>query len=189
MVAAAPRPISFDGLLGRQIIDLHVWAVRQGLLGAAGEELFGGFCQRLIDAGVPLWRGYAAMRTLHPQWGGYGYDWRRELNAIEPQQFGRRVGPNWLKSPFAYLLEQATTMAGDGHPWLDLRRHLTGPEAQLDFPVLEELAAAGGSDYFAEIVRFGSEGDPSHGTGIAYSFATDRATGFSDDDLTLLKAV
>jgi hypothetical protein len=59
-------------------------------------------------------------------------------------------------------------MAGDGHPWLDLRRHLTGPEAQLDFPVLEELAAAGGSDYFAEIVRFGSEGDPSHGTGIAY---------------------
>jgi hypothetical protein len=63
MVAAAPRPISFDGPLGRQIIDLHVWIVRRGLLGTAGEELFGGFCQRLIDAGVPLWRGYAAMRT------------------------------------------------------------------------------------------------------------------------------
>jgi hypothetical protein len=27
------RPISFDGTLGRQIIELHVWAVRQGLLG------------------------------------------------------------------------------------------------------------------------------------------------------------
>jgi adenylate cyclase len=74
MTADVRRPISFDGPLGRRIIDVHVWAVRQGLLGAAGEEVFGGFCQRLIDTGVPLWRGYAAMRTLHPQWGGYGYD-------------------------------------------------------------------------------------------------------------------
>ena len=38
-----------------------------------------------------------------------------------------------------------------GDPWLHLRRHLTGPDAQLDFPVLKELAAEGGSDYFAEI--------------------------------------
>jgi len=55
--------------------------------------------------------------------------------------------------------------------------------------VLEELAAAGGSDYFAQIVRFGAEGDLSHGTGIAYSFAIDRPGGFRDDDLALLKAV
>jgi adenylate cyclase len=184
-----PQPLSFDAPLGRQIIDLHVWAVRQGLLGAAAEELFAGFCRRLIDAGAPLWRGYAAMRTLHPQWGGYGYSWRRELNAIEPQQFGRGVGPNWLQSPFAYLLQQAKTVAGDGDPWLHLRRRLTGRAAQLDFPVLEELAAAGGSDYFAEIIRFGADGDLSHGTGIVYSFATDRPAGFSDDDLTLLRAV
>jgi adenylate cyclase len=62
------RPISFEAPLGRRIIDLHVWAVRQGLSGAAAEELFAGFCRRLADAGVPLWRSFAAMRTLHPQW-------------------------------------------------------------------------------------------------------------------------
>ena len=151
--------------------------------------MFDGFCRRLVEAGVPLWRGYAAMRTLHPQWGGYGYHWRRDLGTVEPQQFGRAIGPDWRQSPFFYLLEQAKTTAEQDSPWLHLRRRLTGPAAQLDFPVLEELAAAGGSDYFAEIVRFGGEHDLSHGTGIAYSFATDRPAGFSDDDLALLQAV
>jgi adenylate cyclase len=186
---AEPRPISFDAPLGRRIIELHVWAVRQGLLGAAAEELFAGLCRRLADAGVPLWRTFAAMRTLHPQWGGYGYSWQRDEDAIELLQFGRRDGPAWLESPFAHLLRQANARTGVQEPWLHLRRHLTGPDAQLDFPVLEELAAEGGSDYFAEIVGFGAEQDPSYGTGVAYSFATDRPGGFYDDDLALLQAV
>ena len=184
-----PLPQSFDAPLGRKIIELHVWVVRQGLLGTAAEELFAGFCRRLADAGVPLWRSFAAMRTLHPQWGGYGYSWQREQDAIEPQQFGRRDGPAWLESPFAYLLRQANARTDAQEPWLHLRRHLTGPDAQLDFPVLEKFATEGGSDYFAEIVRFGAEDDLSHGTGVAYSFATDRRGGFHDDDLALLKAV
>jgi len=55
--------------------------------------------------------------------------------------------------------------------------------------LLDQLADAGATDYFAEIVRFGSTDDPSRGTGIGYSFATDRLGGFDDDDLLLLKAV
>ncbi len=186
-----PRPISFDAPLGQRIIELHVWAVRQGLLGTAAAELFDGFCQRLVLGGLPLWRASAAMRTLHPQWGGYSYLWRRDLNAIEPSQFERdnENSQVWLTSPFAYLVGQARAEGGSGDPWRHLRRHLCGPEALLDFPLLEELARAGGTDYFAQIVRFGPEGDASRGTGIAYSFTTDRREGFSEDDLTLLRAV
>src|SRR5437868_2754826 len=186
------RPaIDHDGALRRQIIELHVWAVRQGLLGTAAAELFDGFCQRLVLGGLSLWRASAAMRTLHPQWGGYSYLWRRDLNTIEPSKFERdnensRV---WLTSPFAYLVGQARAEGGSGDPWRYLRRHLCGPEALLDFPLLEELAGAGGTDYFAQIVRFGPEGDASRGTGIAYSFTTDRGEGFGEDDLTLLRAV
>ena len=186
-----PPAINYDGALGRQVIELHVWAVRQGLLGIGAAELFEGFCRRLALAGVRLWRASAAMRTLHPQWGGYSYTWRRDLNAIEPAQFERgderrRV---WLTSPFAFLVAQAQTRPVDADPWLHLRRRLTGPAAQLDFPVLEELADDGATDYFAQIVRFGPEGDASRGTGIAYSFATDRREGFGEDDVTLLRAV
>lgn len=187
-----PRPVSFDAPLGRQIIELHVWAVRQGLLGTAAAELFDGFCQRLVTAGVPLWRGFAGMRTLHPQWAGYTYTWRRDLNAIQPAQFERsdEYEQEVLNSPFNYLNHQAKTSTAEGDPWLHLRRRLTGPKAQLDFTLLKALAAAGATDYFAETVRFGADGDPSRGMGIGYSFATDRPEGFrDDDDLLLLKAV
>ncbi|HYZ40852.1 MAG TPA: adenylate/guanylate cyclase domain-containing protein, partial [Stellaceae bacterium] len=186
-----PRPISFDGPLGQRIIDLYVWAVRQGLLGIAAAELFDGFCQRLIIAGVPLWRGFAGMRTLHPQWAGYTYTWLRDLNAIRPVQFERsdQYEQEVLNSPFTYLNRQAKTSNAEGDPWRHLRRRLAGPEAQLDFPLLEGLAAAGATDYFVETVRFGADGDPSRGMGIGYSFATDRPEGFREDDLMLLKAV
>jgi adenylate cyclase len=183
--------LSFDGPLGRQIIELHTWVVREGIRGAAADALFDGLCQRLVIAGVPLWRAFAGMPTLHPQWGGYSYTWRRDLNAIEPAQFGRgyEYEQILLHSPFGYLIRQMENSAQEGDPWLYLRRCLAGPEAVLDFPILEDLAAAGASDYFAQVVRFGADGDPSHGTGIGYSFATDRPGGFRGDDLVLLRAV
>jgi adenylate cyclase len=184
-------PLGFDSALGKQIIDLHVWAVGQGLRGAAAEALFDGLCQRLVVAGVPLWRAFAGMRTLHPQWAGYSYTWRRDINAVQPAQFarGEQYEQDLLSSPFTGLIRQWRTLTEEDDPWRRLRRRLAGPEAQLDFPVLEELAAAGATDYFAEVVGFGAGGDPSRGTGIAYSFATDRAGGFCEDDLMLIQAV
>ena len=184
-------PLSFDGPLGRQIVELHTWVVREGIRGAAADAVFDGLCQRLVIAGAPLWRAFVGMPTLHPQWGGYSYTWRRDLNAIEPSQFGRgyEYEQILLNSPFGYLIRQMENSAQEGDPWLYLRRRLTGPEARLDFPILKEIAAAGASDYFAEVVQFGADGDPSHGTGIGYSFATDRPEGFLDDDLVLLRAV
>ena len=165
--------------------------VREGIHGATAAVLFDGLCQRLVMAGVPLWRGFIGMPTLHPQWGGYSYTWRRDLNAIEPSQFerGYEYEQILLNSPFGYLIRQVENSGQEGDPWQYMRRRLAGPEARLDFPVLKELAAAGAADYFAEVVRFGADGDPSHGTGIGYSFATDRPEGFNDDDLVLLRAV
>jgi adenylate cyclase len=186
-----PLPQSFDAPLGRKIIELHVWAVGEGLRGADAASLFDGLCQRLVAAGVPLRRGFAGMPTLHPQWGGYGYTWWRHLNAIQPAQFerGDEYEQELMSSPFGLLMRQAETSAPDRDPWLYLRRRLVGPEAQLDFANLKRHAAAGATDYFAEVVGFGAEGDPSYGTGIGYSFTTDRPNGFREDDLTLLKAV
>jgi adenylate cyclase len=178
---------SFDDALGRRIVDLHIWAVHEGLRGATAYELFDGFCQRLVAAGVPLWRGFAGTQTLHPQWSGYGYLWRRDLNAIQPEPFARRIqaGPDWLDSPFRHLVDRAS--AGDRNP--AMRRRLAAGAAEQDFPLLRDLAAAGATDYLGKVYSFGAPGDRSHGTGIAYSFATDRAGGFGEDDVALLDAV
>ena len=75
---------TFDDALGHRIIGTHMWAVREGLRSAGAYELFDGYCQRLVIDGIELWRAHLAMETLHPQWSGYGYTWRRDLNAIEP---------------------------------------------------------------------------------------------------------
>ena len=140
---------------------------------------------------MPLWRGFAGVQTLHPQWGGYSLTWQREAG---PRRAGaprarRRIRPRSAGKPVC------AADAGGAIPprarlgWPSLRRRLSGPERQLDFPVLERLAAAGATDYFAQIVRFGPPGDPSYGSGMGYSFATDRAGGFTDDDLRLIEAV
>src|SRR3974377_2375651 len=117
-------PQSFDAPLGRKIIELHVWAVGEGLRRANRAALFDGLCQRLVGASVPLWRGFAGMRTLHPQWAGYTYTWRRDLNAIQPVQFERsdEYEQEVLNSPFTYLTRQAEISAQGGDPWQNLRR-------------------------------------------------------------------
>jgi len=193
---ASPSPLapllqSFDDPLGRKIIELHVWAVGEGLRGTEVAPLFDGLCQRLVIAGVPLWRTFAGMRTLHPQWGGYAYTWWRDSGIERPAQFarGNQYEQNLQASVFGHLRRQADEQGKEIRPLLHLRRRLVGSEALLDFPPLEDLAAAGATDYFAALVGFGDGEDVSRGNGIGYSFATDRPEGFRDDDLVLLKAV
>ena len=182
---------SFDTALGRKIVELHVWATRQGLLGAEAEVLLAGLCRHLEEAGLALWRAFAGMRTLHPQWAGYAYIWWRGRGRVEPAQFerGRTYEEAVANSVFGHLARQLEAHGNRGEQWQDLRLRLAGPEARHDFPGLADLAAAGGTDFFAMLVGFGRDGDASRGTGIGFSFATDRGGGFSDDDLLLLRAV
>jgi adenylate cyclase len=180
---------SFDTRLGQRIIALNIWAMRQGLAGATAETLFGELCQSLVVAEVPLSRAFAGMRTLHPQWGGYGYTWRRGLG-VEREQFERSslYETSIADSPFSELIGRLTDAAGEEKPWAWLRRRLAGPAAKLDFPVLAARAAAGATDYFAMLFGFAA-GDPSRGSGIGFAFETDRKEGFAEDDVLLLQAV
>jgi len=177
---------TFDDALGRRIVDTHIWAVREGLRGADAYHLFDGYCQRLVIAGAPLWRAHAAMDTLHPQWNGYGYIWRRDLNAIEPEQYAHESSEReaWLQSPFEHLIRRS--LGGEDNPSIRCRLEM-GPE-QRGFPVLKEFFALGATDYVAHLFAFGEDGDRSQGSGIVYSFASDRKGGFSDDDTTLVQA-
>jgi adenylate cyclase len=180
------RHRTFDDALGRRIVDTHIWAVRAGLRGADAYHLFDGYCQRLVIDGIPLWRAHAAMETLHPQWNGYGYTWRRDLNAIAPESYTHSDENDqiFVRSPFYALMQRAR--AGEDTP--ELRRRIETDLEARDFPVLDDLHAEGATDYFAQLFAYGERGDRSQGTGIVYSFATDRKGGFSDDDVTLVQA-
>jgi adenylate cyclase len=185
------RLTTFDDALGRRIIETHIWAVREGLRGADAYHLFDGYCRRLVVGGTPLWRAHTAMETLHPQWNGYGYTWRRDFNAIVPEQYPHRDDDDeiWVKSPFYELIRRAR--AGESNP--SMRRRLEAGPEQRDFAALTEFFDAGATDYVAHLYVFGDVGvgdvgDRSQGSGIVYSFTADRPGGFAEDDTILLQA-
>jgi adenylate cyclase len=167
-----------------RITKLHLWAVHEGLRRTPTAILFEDFCRRLVAAGVPLWRAFAGMRTLHPQWAGYTYTWWRDRNEVNParRERGEVYERDIRDSPYAYLRDVA---ARRGLP-LRLRRRLTGNEAQCDFPVLEELANSGATDYVAELIPVGMVTEAFSENGIGFSFATDHPDGFDERDLQLI---
>src|SRR5260370_10414168 len=133
--------------------ELKAWATEQGLRGATARELFEGYCRKLGALGFELLRAYVSTQTLHPQWSGYGYTWRREWQSVREQQFARRgpVSQEWLSSPFYALIQRSA--AGEKNAWLRRRLEL-GPEER-DFPALVDFYNAGGTDYLCMGFRFG----------------------------------
>jgi adenylate cyclase len=165
--------------------ELSVWFTEEGLRGATAGELFEGYCRRLSAMDFVIMRAYVSTQTLHPQWTGYGYTWRREFSSVREQQFARGpVSHEWMSSPFYALIQRS--LAGEKNPWLRRRLEL-GPE-QRDFPALADFYAAGATDYVCLSFQFGVTGDPSHGTGVVYSFATDRPGGFRTTEIDLLRS-
>jgi adenylate cyclase len=181
-IATTPSVIT-DG----RIAEFHLWAVHEGLRRAPAASLFEAFCRRLAVAGVPLWRAFVGMRTLHPQWAGYTYTWWRDREVVEPtrRERGEVYDRDLRESPFLYLLNAE----GRRELPLRLRRRLSGCGAQRDLPVLEEMATAGATDYFAELIPVAMVTEAFPDNGIGFSFATDCPDGFSDEDLRLIEAV
>ncbi len=162
--------------------ELKQWIVEQGLAGTKSESVFEAFSERLSVAGLPINRAYSAMRLLHPLYAGFGLIWRRGEPGVKEELYGASPvrSEAWLKSPLKVLIE-------DNVP--EVRRRITGPEAALEFPVLEDFRKQGATDYFATRCGFGIDGNNTSNAGIVFSWTSDLPNGFSDDDLAFLRDV
>ncbi len=155
-------------------------AIIEWLSGPAGQipsliAEFDEFAWRMLAAGFPLLRTTFHLRTLHPQYLGATFTWWRTT--------GQTVQ--------TYVTHEAQDLFGnDDNP---VRRVLVGgetvrrrvdlPDDQLDFPILHDLKAEGATDYFALPVR------SSFGTNYMVTYVTDRAGGFTDNEIADLKRV
>jgi class 3 adenylate cyclase/uncharacterized protein (DUF427 family) len=146
---------------GNPLVD---WLLRDAWEARSSPELVAGFARELVRVGVPLVRMNLFMRTLHPQVMGAVHLWTRETDAVEliELEHQRAEEARFLESPFV------TIFAGRG----GIRRRLRGAGAQLDFPILRDLAAQGASDYVAVPLTF------SDGRVHALTLTTDRPEGF-----------
>jgi adenylate cyclase len=136
-------------------------------------QLLSGTCERLIAAGVPLWRVGAFVRTLHPDAYGRSFVWRPGADVvINTAGFDLPESPQFTQSPLAILY-------ASGH---EVRYRLDDPES-LRFPFFDDMRKEGVTDYIAIPMRF------TDGSTHATSWTTKAPDGFADEHLTALRAV
>ncbi|WP_439649104.1 adenylate/guanylate cyclase domain-containing protein [Epibacterium ulvae] len=164
---------------------LITWLVEQGLEGTSQEALLQGYCDRLVDLGVPLWRFFLGQRAFHPRFGGIGFQWTA-AEGISSRAFAYEETPRneWLRSPLFSFVQN-----GMSDQRYDLQ---TGTDYQ-QYPLLEDLKAQGATDYFISGLHFAKVDtenyqDPNQAPeGVLISWCTDRDGGFSAYEVELMK--
>jgi len=130
-------------------------------------------CERLVAAGVPLWRVGAFVKTLHPDVFGRSFVWRPGADVvINTAGFDLPGSPEFTRSPLAILY-------ANGH---EVRYRLDDPESRR-FPFFDDMRVEGVTDYIALPMRF------TDGSLHASSWTTKASDGFADEHLAALRAI
>jgi len=130
-------------------------------------------CERLVQAGLPLWRVGVFVRTLHPDIFGRNFVWRPGAEVVlGTVDFDIRNTPEFRNSPLAIVF-------GEGR---EVRCRLDDPESK-SVPFFDDMRAEGVTDYIALPLLF------MDGSINASSWTTKQPGGFSDDELAALKTV
>src|ERR1700756_3267588 len=158
--------------------ELAGWVTEAGLIGRSEGELMAGFCQRVVEAGVPLARALVILDTLHPIYEGRALLWRSDRpDTGEVVEYGRtnegEAAENWRRSVFFHLLQSGEKM---------LRRRLAAGDP-VDFLSFKQARDEGMTDYLALVHRFAEEGVIGEMDCVYSSWATDAADGFDDTDV------
>jgi adenylate cyclase len=157
---------------GRTIGDIAAWLVGVSERRPELWVLFEGFCERLSEAGFPLWRVILGLETLHPEVSGDLYRWEAgTTDTIVTPRAGILTSEGYLSSPTRVVDET-------GRPF----RWRRGEPTQ-GMPRLEENAAQGVTDYVMLPLPFL---DASRTAVIAY--ATMAPAGFTAPMLATLDA-
>jgi adenylate cyclase len=161
---------------------LSAWVTEAGLIGRTESEVMAGFCQRVVEAGIPLARALVILDTLHPIYEGRAFRWRADApQSVEAVDYGRtnegEAAENWRRSAFFHLLQSGERM---------LRRRLVAGDSA-DFLTIEQARDEGMTDYVALIHRFAAEAVIGEMDCVYSSWATDAARGFGEDEVGALK--
>jgi adenylate cyclase len=155
----------------RVIADLARWLIEVAAVtretGPPG-ELLRLFCEKLLTLGIPLWRSSLGLELLHPEIGGAQIRWvSHEVTVETSPRNARRT--DYENSP-AQIVDMTNK---------PFRRRLDGPVT--DVQLLDGLRLAGATDYYIVPLPFLDQQRSAH-----ISFATQRADGFSADEIALL---
>ncbi|HSV00732.1 MAG TPA: adenylate/guanylate cyclase domain-containing protein [Roseiarcus sp.] len=164
-----------------EIAKLATWLAKAGLEGQTETALVEGFCSRAVAGGLPLARAMLLVDTLHPIHEGRAFRWEKEKPEATLIEYGRtaegEAAERWRTSPLYRLLNS-------GESLLRLR---VSAETEVEFPSFAEFREAKFTDYVAIINRFAEDGVIGEMDCVYSYWTTDRAEGFSDDEIGALK--
>jgi adenylate cyclase len=162
-----------------KILELQEWLVANALADAEESALLQGVCERLCAAGMDLWRGAAAIDSLHPTVEGHFYEWRRTKGQAGGREYERNnvAEDKWQQSPFFRLLETRERR---------LRRRLCDNYRQGEFPMVDDLVAEGVTDYLAYVIPFTDVARAGDSDALSTSWCADRPGGFTEEQVAVL---
>ena len=168
---AEPGVLEGKAVAREAIADLPLadWIMRHAWFAKSARDLTEQLGRNLADAGVPLLRLNVGIWTLHPQLAGTTYTWNRARDGVTTTDTPRGALQEqaYLKSPERFV---SKGLGG-------VRQRPDVDEPEFQFPIMDELRAAGATDYVAMPLPF------SDGQIQTLTLASDDPHGFSVADL------
>jgi adenylate cyclase len=156
-----------------QLQQLINWLIDGARSTKSPTEMMAETCNRLVDAGLPLWRVGVFVRTLHPDIFGRSFIWRPGAEVqVGSVDFQFLDSPEFTQSPLRIVFEQG----------IEIRRHIDDPESR-QFPILDDMRAEGVTDYLALPLPF------LDGSLHAMSWTTKQPGGFTEAEIDTMRAI
>jgi adenylate cyclase len=155
----------------QSVVDWLVHGARNAPL---SQEVLTELCQRLVAAGVPLYRVSVFVRTLHPEIVGRRFVWHPDTGTeVTDGAFELLERQSFLNSPMVHV-----SRTGEA-----FRRRLADPDCLMDYGILHDLRAEGVTDYFVAPLHF--SGGEIHFS----SWSTRQPGGFTDTEIEAIERV
>jgi adenylate cyclase len=156
-----------------ELQQLTNWLIDGARSAVNSPRLMAEICERLVEAGLPLWRVGIFVRTLHPDIYGRNFIWRPgaevEFGTVD---FKILDSPDFHSSPLIHVFQEG----------MEVRARVDDPQSKR-FPIIEDLRAEGATDYIALPLSF------TDGVVNASSWTTKQPGGFTDDQLAALRQI
>jgi adenylate cyclase len=154
----------------QKIID---WMIDGARSAVTPSQMMAECCERLIQAGLPLWRVGVFIRTLHPEFYGINFIWKPGAEVqVGTVDYHILTSPEFHASPIIIVFQQG----------LEVRAHADDP-ASKRFPIIDDLRAEGVTDYVAMPLLF------MNGSINGSSWTTRQPGGFTEEQLGALRAL
>ncbi len=156
-----------------EIQKLTDWLIDGAKSAPSPSRMMAEACERLVRAGLPLWRVGVFVRTLHPDIFGRNFIWRPGAEVeVGTVDFHILDSPEFINSPLAIVFREGQ----------EVRCRLDDP-ASKRFPFIDDMRAEGVTDYIALPLLFMDRAVH------ASSWTTKQPGGFSEEQLRALRSV